>query len=444
MSTIFSLPNELLVDIAAAGQEHRFGPVDSRLRSMASKPEWTISHVSRHLRDVVIGAPSLWTLVEASSHTAGSTKILKLYLERSCAGTLSLMLHVGYKFQKMVAPSDSIQNYALVKKQLSELDSHLTRTWRLRIVLWSRLLLPTLRDISARNLQHFEVVIKDRSDVTETELPAEIFSAGPPMKLKFLKISGLKLPLPVPQWTASLTHLELCGGPSRLSNLGTISAALTAQCPLLVHLHLDKLYTSSVTRLHVPSLKFLRISAADYEDEFYLLDKMGLFDTPALTEFIVDGAHGDQIFVLFNETSFPHTSFPALTSFSLVHSGSCTCETNVPLGNSISSPPLALFPALSSLTLINQCFTPKLVEDLLGPASHPWPQLQTVTLRPKGGNVDDVCSALRDAADAKRQRGQTLPKLRLSSELLSLEDWRERGVDVEKFDPNEVLDLFRT
>ncbi|KAJ6474656.1 hypothetical protein C8R47DRAFT_706832 [Mycena vitilis] len=443
MSTIFSLPNELLVDIVATGQEHRFEPVDSyRLRSMASKPEWTISHVSRHLRDVVVGAPSLWTLVEASLHTAGFTKILKLYLERSCASPLSLMLHVGYKSRRT---SDSIQpNYTLVKKQLSELDTHLTRTWKLRIALWSRLLLPTLRDIPARNLQHFEIVIKNRSDVTETELPAEIFSAGPPMKLKFLKISGLKLPLPVPQWTASLTHLELCGSLSRLSNVGPISAALIAQCPSLVHLHLDKQYALSVARLHVPSLKFLRISAADYEDGLYLLDKMGLFDTPALTEFIVDGAHGDQIFVLFNETGFPHTSFPALTSLSFVHSGSCTCETVVRLANRISSPPLALFPALSSLTLISQCFTPELVDDLLGLASQPWPQLQTVTLCPKGGNVDDVCSALRDAADAKRQRGQTLPKLRLSAELLSLEDWQEKGVDVEKFDPNDVLDLFRT
>ncbi|KAJ6474651.1 hypothetical protein C8R47DRAFT_1143819 [Mycena vitilis] len=414
---------------------------------MVSKLEWTVSHLSCRFRDVVVGAPSLWKAVEASLDTVGATELLKLYLERSRACTLSLALHVGFKeFTQLHVDSESIRlNCDCVKKQLSQISSHFTRMWSLKLVLSSRLLLPPFRDIPVLNLQHLEVIMENHTDVGNSEEP-EIFSSGPPTKLSVLKIKNWALPLPIPSWTASLTHLELWRDDSWTfsHNNGSLLVALTTQCAQLVHLHLAEDYVfSTAPRLHIPSLRTLRISVSDCEDEHYLLDIVDLFDTPALTEFIIDGTHGDQIFVLFTETSLPHTSFPALTSFSFINSGSCTCEDELPFANTISSPPLALFPALSSLTLINQCFAPKLVEDLLGPASQLWPQLHAITLCPKEDTLNGVCIALRDAADTKRQRRQTLPKLGLSSKLLSLEDWREKGVDVEKFHPGDILDLFQ-
>jgi hypothetical protein len=211
------------------------------------------------------------------------------------------------------------------------------------------------------------------------------------------------------------------------------------QCPLLVHLHLDISWIFTPARqFHIPTLKFLHILVSDSEDEFYLLDMVDLFDTPALTEFIIDGTHGDQIFVLFNSPSLPHSSFSALTSFSFINRYSCSCESDGhhDFSDTMSSPPL--FPALSSLTLVHQCFTSDFVKYFLGPSSRPWPGLKTVTLCPKKDDYDDVWDALEDAVDSKRQSGQPLPKLRLFRALSTLEAWQENawqgnGADVEVF-----------
>ncbi|KAJ6571708.1 hypothetical protein B0H19DRAFT_1130812, partial [Mycena capillaripes] len=209
-------------------------------------------------------------------------------------------------------------------------------------------------------------------------------------------------------------------------------------CQLLVHLHLDiKWYIPSTTRqLHIPLLKSLHLSVSDSEGDSYLLGIVGLFDTPVLTEFIIDGTHGDQIFALFNSTSLP-SSFPALTSFSFVTRLSCSCETKRPFSNPISAPPLGLFPTLSSLTLINQCFTTNLVNDIL---SLSWPNLSTVALCPQQNHLVGVRRALHGAVELRRQRGQPLPKLRLSPPLAFLQ---EIGAEVEIFYPEDVLKLFR-
>jgi hypothetical protein len=262
-------------------------------------------------------------------------------------------------------------------------------------------------------------------------------------------MDSLALRLPVPAWTASLARLEFRGGfPHSVGDRNSYLVAITAQCPLLVHLHLDLSWMSmpSGRQFHIPSLKVLHISVYQTRgDSSYLLRTIDLFDTPALTEFIINGAHRDQIFVLFNSTSLPHSSFPALTSLSFVHRGSCGCDQVILHSETISAPPLQLFPALSSLTLINQCYTVDIVHDILGPASQPWPLLQTVALQPNKDNLKGLRATLRDAVYSKRQGGLALPKFRLSPKLLSSEDWKEMGADVELFgDAADVLDGFRT
>jgi hypothetical protein len=276
-------------------------------------------------------------------------------------------------------------------------------------------------------LQHLEVV----ADYPVNEY-IEIFSAGAPTLIS-LRIDGLKLQLPPPpSWMASLTHLEVFE--REALDYNNLLAATTAQCPLLVHLHLDILWEfEEASRFHIPSLKFLQISVPDSEDEFFLEAIVDLFDTPALEEFIIYGTHGDQIFTLFNLTSLPHSSFPALTSFSFINKTSCSCEKDYPLSNSISVPPLALFPALSSLTLVNQCLTHNLVKDLLGPSSQPWPRLETVTLCPKKDLFDAVWDAVKDAVHSKSQRREPFPRLRFFRTLASLEAWQGNGPDVEMF-----------
>ncbi|KAJ6588434.1 hypothetical protein B0H19DRAFT_1099295, partial [Mycena capillaripes] len=149
--TISDLPNELLLAIAAAGQEGR-GVPDADSQPMVSKTEWTLSHLSRRFRDVIIGVPALWTLVEANLNAEGSVEILKLYLERSRACNIWATLR---------RPSVPVpDNHELIEKRISQILPHVHRMWRLRIVLRTPtggLLLAPFRDISAPNLQYLEL-----------------------------------------------------------------------------------------------------------------------------------------------------------------------------------------------------------------------------------------------------------------------------------------------
>jgi hypothetical protein len=225
-------------------------------------------------------------------------------------------------------------------------------------------------------------------------------------------------------WAATLTHLEYSG--PGIHNL----AVITAQCPLLTHLHLDVI--SNAHRFHIPTLSFLHISISEEEPADYLSCVVDLFDSSALTELIVHGSHGDQIALLLSLKTLPHSSFPSLTSLTFLM-GSCSCETldDDRPSHSISSPP-GVFPALSHLALINQCYTDHLIQDMLGPASQPWPLLKILTLGMKNDSLGSVRDAVEDAVNSKRRRGEPLPKVRLLRAPASIENWREDSAwDVE-------------
>ncbi|KAF7343424.1 F-box domain-containing protein [Mycena venus] len=428
--SISALPNELLVSIAAAGQEGRVPDLRPVFKS-----EWTLSHVSRHFRDVITGAPALWTLVEANLNANGSVEILRLYLERSGGCDISATLKHGW------TAKGTERN--LIAERLRQLVSQINRVWRLSIVLDSshsvEVLLP-FRDVAAPKLQYLEI-IRDHIDYSRWD-SVELFSAGAP-ELTFLKMDGFKPELPVPPWTASLTHLEFWGGQDggdAGEDATVILSAITAKCLSLVHLYLDINWMDpSGCRFHIPPLKTLHISISDSEDEDYLLGIVDLFDTPALTKFIINNAFCEQIFEVFSAASFPHASFPALTSFSFVNGGPCPCQSGVPFSDSIPLPPLSLFPALSSITLINQCLTVTLVRDIL---AQPWP-LKSVTLCPQDRTLDDVAAAVRDGIQSQLQCGHTPPTFRLSPPLFSFIGALEAdGVDIEVFDPARIVSSF--
>ncbi|KAF8213786.1 hypothetical protein K438DRAFT_1804666 [Mycena galopus ATCC 62051] len=228
-TTIFSLPNELLAAIAAVGQDDRV--TDSwQTPSRTFKSEWTLSHVSHRFRDVMVGAPALWTFAEADVDDDRSVEILKLYLERSRACIISTILRESpaSNFRDVDEP---------LPTQVGRLVQHVNRIWMLRIALrtkWVVEMLSRFRDVAAPHLQRLEIVQNDGR-------PGET-------------IAMLSAPRLTAQWTASLTHLEL----------RSIPAAITAQCPLLVRLYLDLAETTSTqtTRFHIPTLKFLHISIA--------------------------------------------------------------------------------------------------------------------------------------------------------------------------------------
>ncbi|KAJ7839568.1 hypothetical protein B0H14DRAFT_3869700 [Mycena olivaceomarginata] len=435
---IYSLPQELLVAIVTAEQE------DRRARAVGLEPtrtvfnsEWALSHTSRRFRDAIVGAPALWTLIEIDLDLPvfpGCVEILKLYLQRSNRCHLSVTLR-----------SYSPEDHGFTKG-LSEILPHVERLWKFAIILYTRSVakvLAPLRDVGAPHLQNLEIVnlngIGDR-------IGAGLFASGAP-RLSFLRIDGLKFQLPAPSWTVALTHLEL--RESQRADDNSVLVAITAQCPSLVYLHVDLSWLraeASHWPFRISTLKSLNISVPADEYTFPLWAIIDLFETPALAEFIIEGAHGDQIVDLFSSSSLPHVSFPALTTLSFIHISPCTCDVDLSLDMQMYYPPSAVFPALSSLTLINQCFTSHFVKDILG---QPWPQLQTLALCPPPIESEfadasvAVGKALRDTVRPDHNRRQRLPKLRLSPALLALEDWQDAGADVEVFDGVAVAESFQ-
>ncbi|KAJ6515468.1 hypothetical protein C8R45DRAFT_1205719 [Mycena sanguinolenta] len=426
LDAISSLPNELLEAIVAAGQERRAQGGVHAFDHATFKSEWTLSHVSRRFRNVILGAPALWTLIETDFGHQGSVEILKLYLKRSEPRSISTHLRC------------SIENRRdLLVERVGLVVQHINRIWRLSIAACAdsmEILIP-FRDVAAPALRRLEIVNNNNPPSPWT--PIEVFSAGAPA-LTFLKMDRFKPQLPTPSWTASLTHLEFWTGQDWEEESATlILASITEQCPLLVHLYLDINWMDPAGhRFHIPSLQTLHILTSDSEDSDYLLGIVDLFDTPALTKLIVDNARCDQIYELFNAASLPHASFPTLTSFSLVNGGPCPCDDEVPFSKSVSFP--QIFPALSSLTLVNQCFTATVVGDVLDPGSR-W-SLKTLTLCPESSLLNDVLATVQDGIRSKRELGHAVPTFKLSPELFFLvqDNGRADGVQAEIFDPAKI------
>ncbi|KAJ7336296.1 hypothetical protein DFH08DRAFT_285916 [Mycena albidolilacea] len=413
---IYSLPNEIIIAIAAAGQEGHTGARTCELRpTKIIKPEWALSHTSRRFRDVTVGAPALWAVIEIIFDLPGSVEILNLYLQCSQGCKVSATF-------RTLPSEDSMEGHGLFIKGLGQILLHIERLWKFAIILdsgFARKLLAPLRDVGAPHLQDLEVV-----SLCDDPVDVELFSSGAP-RLSFVRIYGLRLELPAPSWTVALTHLELRMGQA-------VDDLVAIQCPSLVHLHLDIYWTRARgkgnSRIYIPTLKSLNISILVYGAPFPLPAVIDLFDTPALTELVIGDVHGDQIVHLLNNASTLHP-FPALTALSFISSSSYRYESDPPR---FAHPPAALFPALSSLTLINECRTSHMVRDILG---QPWPQLETLALSPPCGDFTAVVEVLKDALLPDHDHRRPLPKLRLPALLLALEDGLGDQADIEVFEP---------
>ncbi|KAJ7214735.1 hypothetical protein B0H12DRAFT_1155096 [Mycena haematopus] len=106
-----------------------------------------------------------------------------------------------------------------------------------------------------------------------------------------------------------------------------------------------------------------------------------------------------------------------------------------------------LFPALSSLFLINICFTTNLLKGVVVPTSVLWPVLGIVALSPRAAALRGVRDVVLDVMHPHHHYGLLPPTFRLSPMLLHLEDWPEHDIDVktfETFEPADVLQIFQS
>ncbi|KAF7340169.1 hypothetical protein MVEN_01935500 [Mycena venus] len=222
-----SLPNELLEAIVVAGQEDRVTDSNWQTQFGTFKSEWTLSHVSRRFRNVIVGAPALWTLAEADLDVEGSAEILKLYLDRS----------QGYKISATLRSDSKVAHYDILLRRLNPLVHHINRIWRLRMMVvlreeWGAAMLVPFRDGAAPYLQRLEIV---NNLIEGDNWGIQMFCSGAP-RLSFLRVDGFKFELPAAPWAAPLTHLELRRStryldPANVRNL----VAVTMQCHSLVH-----------------------------------------------------------------------------------------------------------------------------------------------------------------------------------------------------------------
>ncbi|KAF8213802.1 hypothetical protein K438DRAFT_1804699 [Mycena galopus ATCC 62051] len=418
-TTISSLPNELLVAIAAAGQEDRVADLYSpdlqwQTPSRTFKSEWTLSHLSHRFRDVIAGAPALWTLIDVDLNDEKSSEILKLYLQRSRTYKISTTLHKSWDndgSETEAKPEDVPEEMASLLTRVGQIVLHINRIRTLRVALktdpeWGVEVLGPFRNVAAPHLERLELVY-----FCDEEPAVDMFMSGAPM-LNFLRNDGLGLSLPGAPWAGVLTHLEIRKYPGSMDN-GDL-AAITAQFSALVHLRIDVTYVSAQTRkFRIPTLEFLYLYISEHA-EFNVLEVIvDAFDTPALTDFTIDGTHGDQICILFTAANLLNSSFPALTSLSFISTGQCKCESQqLYFFPSLSaSPPPTLFPALSEISLIGQCFTHKLIRLIFDPEL--CPRLEKVTLCPTERSLKDVHRALEEAANSTHQRSHPLPKTKI-------------------------------
>ncbi|KAJ7628320.1 hypothetical protein FB45DRAFT_1003991 [Roridomyces roridus] len=431
------LPDELVIAITTAGQENHCLPdySDWESRPKRLEAELTLSHICRRFRDTVSGACILWARVEIDFTRQGSIQLSQLYLQRSATCKIWVIMRTGHYVET---------------QSIAHLVPHIARISRLYIAFKTyralRALFRPFQDVATPYLEHLRIEDIGGEVPTPIDLPSQIGTQFRSLELKRCALRAL------PPWTAATTHLKLKSGSCLDSDdEAEIFRSVTTRLPSLTHLYIqlqDDRYTFD-SGIGI-TLKFLTHLHLEFEDSDTpaLLSTLARFDTPCLTHFNITGAHGDQIALLFNARQHQRSAgltFPALTSLAFTHPTECNCdgfESQYARYQSISSPPRQLFPALSSLALINECFTAKLLSDLLGPHSAPWPSLRTVIVHPQEEHTENVYTALQNIVRWKRTRQETLPTFRLSSNLFGREFWEENGVLVELLGADEIIRAF--
>ncbi|KAJ7603792.1 hypothetical protein FB45DRAFT_1070967 [Roridomyces roridus] len=300
-------------------------------------------------------------------------------------------------------------------KGLQYLSPHVGRIARLTIAVNSHEVLDTVlasfRNVAMPSLQHLEISSKYDIDLVDNDLS--------PLQLRIIfsfKIACCTLSFPPPQWMVGLTHLDLRGYPYPAPENSDIFRRITKELSSLVYLYVDLSTVTFISGGGIVSQSLthldLELHESDEESEA-LSNELSSFNTPHLTHLGLHGTHGDQLSLLFNSTQPAQARLPAVSSLTFTHLDRpvvCTCEVEGSYRDHYKpiAAPLKLFPVVSSLTLVDECFTPRIVSDLLGHGSQPWPLLDVLALRPKPSEAEKLYTALQDVVRWKRSQQESL------------------------------------
>ncbi|KAJ7291512.1 hypothetical protein C8J57DRAFT_1587779 [Mycena rebaudengoi] len=426
-TTILSLPDELFLCIVDAVGDESEDPGNGPLL------HWTISHVCRHLRNAVIDSPMLWTRIDTELSRPSSCKIFELYIQRSGTCKISVTLrHDGSDRKEGVMVGESMGTSS---PSLDLLASHSNRIRRLTIVCdrtWMDKIMAFFHHIPIASLECLQLEVTN--DYTY-DGPLEMFNSGAPLLRSLKLINFWPIDSSLPSWLGSIVKFDLTK--SRLS------PRMIAACSSLRHLAVESSTCSGP--IQTPSLTSLLLSLDDDDESTSALaDSLANLTTPALISLTVVGClHGDQIPALFRSMGLARSHLPALASLVFARfPGFCNCPDQLSynyIPDTMSSLPLQTFPALASFAIIDICYAAKIIGDILGVHSIPWP-LRAVTIgtEQRLQDVEDLYEALKGAVSAARQQMREIPKFRLSPSLFCLPYWQENAVDVELFEGMET------
>ncbi|KAJ7150335.1 hypothetical protein C8R46DRAFT_1124669 [Mycena filopes] len=434
---IFALPDDLLVEIAAKLHQDQqlYPPRDRRL-----KAEWALFRVSQRFQQAILRAHELWTVVEVSLHFSGSMKILQLYLKRSGMHPIWLTLtplpsSLTIRGLDHITPHlGRISRLDIRAQQLRPLPPDVVPRisrgdLRYKLAFWEALL-STFGGLAAPALRHLSLELADGATNGAFASAVTLFSLGVPL-LTHLTITGFTPSIPQADFLKNITHLELWQ--CKVSDPPSFTEdfeAIISNCPALVSLAVDvrpeeiELGHWLGRTLPLPRLRYLRL---------WLLD---LFEAPALEALTIAHGHARHVRALFAQR--PGRSFPVLNTLTFVSVTDLTFVgvTETREAGVMVAPSLHRFPALFALNLIHQHGCVHLVRAFWGPnAQQLWPGLEVLTLCPLTKDVESMSGALAEAG--------TLPKLRLSAALRAELQQKQAGVEVELFDPVDIMRVSR-
>ena len=370
-TAIYKLPNELLAEIFMLCADNRSWPIPSRNGSNFHLFQVVVSHVSRRWREVALGAPLLWNVINLKvtgpvNHRQG--RILS-QLEAHCERSATCFLDIKVEFYL----GTDMASFCKLLGRYSE-------RWR-RLSVLTRFqemddIQSMLVDAKAPTLEHLSLSLgKGTISIRQksTSVIPTILSCCP--RLSFLRLAGKALgSLHPPTSSVATLHLDDW---IRGCIKEDLFKSILEGAPLLVNLSLNEvdlrhlrdpsIITQPTTLLHLRSLRIC--------DPFTPLSRlMSLIDMPQLQSLTLNGVESFDCHVLKSVESLILDDCP----FSEEDLGKLICCLPSLSELSIDESVPAIFYMLSpEITDIPNPTETEVAKRRLSP----WPRLQTIIIR---------------------------------------------------------------
>ncbi|KAJ7608331.1 hypothetical protein FB45DRAFT_946454 [Roridomyces roridus] len=384
-----------------------------------------MSDVCRRSRHAVINASVLWRWAMADLSRVGSVERFKLYIERSAPCKIRVSLSAG--------PSD------IEAQSLRALDTDcVARVAALYIRFASRQALDTMlhpfRNVAAPSLSILD--IRNSEWCKGTADPVIDLSVLNAASLWGLVLLGCICSPHIPDsMRSSLVHLRVLHS-AALHDMD-LWASLFEDSSSRALRSLTSLYLDWCGRIplsHPLNRAFVSHSLTHLSLELYgqtedaVMHILTAFTMPALTHLSIHNVHGTHISAICNADS-PFSRLPSLKWLAFINTlgdSRIRNHNHIPITR-----PLHALAKLTTLILINQCFTARILSDLFGPTSEPCPFLGILAVWPLDWDVDEVYGVLREVVRCKRSCWpEEVPVLGLSPDLYARAFWEENTVEV--------------